>query len=135
MGFIGGDDGFGREQEDPGIPQEMPLRQHGFRLLLIGFFDKPGQALRYVGGDIGIGRQLKIAIAGFGAAGGNAEGDQIAGLGAPHRRLHRGAETFGIGNHVIRGRHQQEGLGGSLLASHNAAATTAGAVLRLPARS
>ncbi len=64
------------EHEHAGVPEEPARSQHRFGLSAVGLFDK---ALHGVGAVPGCGAGFDVAIACFGAGGGDAEGHQPTG--------------------------------------------------------
>ncbi|MNI32381.1 hypothetical protein D3C73_862910 [compost metagenome] len=96
----------GLEQEHPAVPVILAAADVTGGGLKVGLFDKAldrTQALP-IGG-------LDIAVAGFRTGRHDAEGHQLAGLGSAGCSLHDCAERGLIGDHMVRGQHQQQRIG------------------------
>ena len=97
-------------QKDPRIPQILARGEHLRRLRRIRLFDEADQidgVIIRIGGR----RQLQIAVTGFGAVGGDAEGHDLA-LRDRRKPAHDGrAEGIGIRDRVVRGRDQHDRIG------------------------
>lgn len=104
------DDRLGLEQKYPGIPQEIPLGQHGGGLLGLRFFHETRQWLGPIPVRRRIRGQFQIPIAGFRPRGRNAKSHQLAGLGAGHRRCNRRPKGLAVRDHMIRRCGQYQGL-------------------------
>ena len=77
----------------------------------LGLFDEARELQRGRGGiHVRGGVEREPAIAGFGAFGHDAEGDEIAVDRGAHAGAHRRAEGRGIGDRVIRRADQQEAV-------------------------
>ena len=114
MGGKGRDHVARLEQEDARVPQAIPLPQQQLGPLQIRLFHETRQ--RH-GGSAAVGTrgQLKIAVPGLGPVRGDAEGHQST----LFRRFcpfgHRRMEGGGVRQHMVRRRHQHQGIGVKLV--------------------
>ena len=107
MCLEGGDQRVGACQEQARIPQVAVIGEECLGLGLIRLFD---EAFQCVHAGQSFGPSLEPAIAGLSAGGLDAEGDDLA-VGCGRRTGHyRIAEGLRIGNGVIGGHQQHQGL-------------------------
>ena len=86
------------------------VRDQGFGGSGGGLFDEAGDAVDAGSDGEGLA-DFDIAVAGLGAGGFHAEGDEKAGFGGRDGGGQRGGEGFGLGDGGVGGHHPEDGAG------------------------
>jgi hypothetical protein len=109
MGLIGRDQVGYAHQEDARVPQEPARGEHRLRGLEIGLLAEALQ--RHRAGPVHVAVQFEISIPRLGTVGCDAERHERACSSRFRPFGHSGAEGIGIGDHMVRGRHQHQRVG------------------------
>jgi len=99
----------GTEQEDAGVPAIAARREHRLCIGERRLFDEAVDHEAVVAEGRAVG---DIAEAGFGAGGGDAEGDDPVLLRQPRAAGNRGVEGGNVCDNMVAGHHQQQRIGG-----------------------
>ena len=105
-----GEEQLHREEENAAVPGISLIGDIGLGARAIGLLDES----RDLEGAVAAGERLAaldIAVAGLGPARGDAEGDELAGLGSGGGARDSGLEGGCIGDRVIRWHHQHQRIG------------------------
>ena len=100
--------GAGAHHEEAAVPKVFAAIEIALGGGGVGLFDEGSDGLAAVGA---LGAEADVAVAGLGAVGDDAEGDDGAVQRSRNARVDGGLEAGEVTDHVVRRHHQQHGVG------------------------